>query len=175
MNSLVKARLITESRKLASTYIHRAAILRRKLARLLRGGNIPGGPGSDRGSCRRRNVSARCSARWLDSRRASPVKSSNVTKSTKGEKQGKALRRHWILCGGSNLVVIKCTVVVGRVLVGRARKLDEGEIGKHLTPPAAVHHPSGRNEGHSGEHGEDFVGGRMDGQDHNASSCRPLA
>lgn len=66
------------------------------------------------------------------------------------------------------------TVVVGRVLVGRTGKLDEGEIGKHLTPPAAVHHPPGRNERHSGEHGEDFVRGRMDGQDHNPSTCRPL-
>lgn len=71
------------------TYIHKAAILRRKLARLLRGGIIPGGPGSDNGSWRRRNVSAKCSARWLDSSRASPVKSSSVTRSTTHSKNKK--------------------------------------------------------------------------------------
>ena len=42
----------------------------------------PGGPGSESISWRRLNVSARCSALWLDSSKASPVKSSNVTKST---------------------------------------------------------------------------------------------
>ena len=124
-HTLTILRISLESQKLDSTYIHRAAILRRKLARLLRGGNIPGGPGSERGSCRRRNVSAKCSALWLDSRRASPVKSSNVTKSTAHGKKCFIVNES---CALLDFVDIN-TVVVGGILVGRARKLDESKIG----------------------------------------------
>ena len=63
-------------------YIQRAAICKRTLARLFFGGRCPGGPGSESISWRLLNVSERCSALWLDSKRASPVKSSSVTRST---------------------------------------------------------------------------------------------
>ena len=71
--------------------------------------------------------------------------------------------------------VIKFTIVIGRVLVSREREFDESEIREHLPPPSAVHHPAGRDEGHSREHREDLVRGRVDRQDDNSTSCGPLS
>ena len=70
---------------------------------------------------------------------------------------------------------MKLTIVIRRVLVSRAREFDECEIREHFAPPSAVHHPAGRDEGHSREHREDLVRGRVDRQDDNSTSCGPLS
>ena len=44
----------------------------------------------------------------------------------------------------------------------------------HFASPAAVHHPAGRDECHSGEHRENLVSGRMDREDDNPPPCGPL-
>ena len=51
-------------------------------ARLIFGGSMPGGPGSERGWARLLYVEARLSIRWLDSSMASGDRSSFVTRST---------------------------------------------------------------------------------------------
>jgi len=53
-----------------------------RLACLIFGGKIPGGPGSVRGSCLRLNALASWSILWLDSSIASEDRSSRVTRST---------------------------------------------------------------------------------------------
>ena len=66
------------------------------------------------------------------------------------------------------------TVVICGVLVGGAGVLYEGEVGQHLPALAKVHESAQGEERHLGDHGEDLVGGRVDGQDHNPAPGSPL-
>lgn len=70
-----------------------------KFARLILGGIIPGGPGSDSGSALRLNVEASWFILWEDSSIASDERLSSVTKSTvrfkvlkRNDKQGLVLK-----------------------------------------------------------------------------------
>ena len=66
------------------------------------------------------------------------------------------------------------TIVVCRVLVGRTRVLDEGEVGQHLPPLAVVHQAAGGQEQDLGNHGQDFVGWWLEGHDDNTAAAGPL-
>jgi hypothetical protein len=73
------------------TYIIRTKHCVKQFACLNFGGNATGGPGSDNGSWAWLKVSASCSILWLDSSIASAERSSNVTRSTVKQRQGKDL------------------------------------------------------------------------------------
>jgi hypothetical protein len=77
--------------RLNGTYIIRTKHCVKQFACLNFGGNATGGPGSDNGSWAWLNVSASCSILWLDSSIASAERSSNVTRSTVKQRQGKGL------------------------------------------------------------------------------------
>jgi len=76
---------------LNDTYIIRTKHCVKQFACLNFGGNATGGPGSDSGSWAWLKVSASCSILWLDSSIASADRSSNVTRSTVKQRQGKGL------------------------------------------------------------------------------------
>ena len=76
---------------LNDTYITRTKHCVKQFACLNFGGNATGGPGSDNGSWAWLKVSASCSILWLDSSIASADRSSNVTRSTVKQRQGKGL------------------------------------------------------------------------------------
>ena len=74
-----------------ATYIIRTKHCVKQFACLNFGGNATGGPGSDNGSWAWLKVSASCSILWLDSSIASAERSSNVTRSTVKQRQGRGL------------------------------------------------------------------------------------